>query len=208
MESDRANEIPVLVLAAGASKRMQGKDKLVQTVGDVPLLRRQVLRARSVSDTVLVALPPAPHPRYACLDKCDVSVVVVPDAELGMGHSLRAGIAALPPDASHVMIMLPDMPDITAEDIAAVARGPVDQPDATIWRGATEDGTPGHPIVFEQRHFADLRELTGDRGGAPVLSRYPEQVALVLLPENNAVLDLDTPDAWHAWRQNQKAGDP
>ena len=208
MKRDSAADIPILVLAAGASKRMQGTDKLVQTIAGVPLLRRQVLRARSVADMVLVTLPPAPHPRYACLTGCDAKQVSVADADMGMGHSLRAGIAALPHDTRHVMVLLPDMPDITAQDIAAVAAGPANHPQATIWRGATATGTQGHPIIFEKRHFDDLKQLTGDRGGAQVVARHKEQVKLIPLPGENAVLDLDTPSAWQEWRQNQKAGDP
>ena len=61
--------IPILILAAGQSARMRGRDKLAEPVGGVPLLRRQAAMAAEVGD-VCVALPRADHPRAALLDGC------------------------------------------------------------------------------------------------------------------------------------------
>lgn len=47
--------IPILILAAGASRRMCGQDKLLQVVDGMPLLRRQVLMAQATGHPVCVA---------------------------------------------------------------------------------------------------------------------------------------------------------
>ncbi len=49
--------IPILILAAGASRRMNGRDKLLMDVGGECLLRRVVGRAYATGHPVLVALP-------------------------------------------------------------------------------------------------------------------------------------------------------
>lgn len=194
--------IPVIVLAAGSSSRMRGRDKLLEEIDGVPLLRRQTQVARAVSDQVRVALPPAPHDRYAVIADLDVIPVPIPDANEGMGVSLRTAIGALPDGTARAMILLADLPDITADDLRAVTASVTRRPEAFIWRGATQDGKPGHPIIFDQSLFEGLKRLTGDSGGHEVVNGA-RKVHLVPLPGQRARLDLDTPEDWAAWRKTR-----
>ncbi|TNF57528.1 MAG: nucleotidyltransferase family protein, partial [Rhodobacteraceae bacterium] len=69
-------EIPILILGAGASSRMEGLDKLLQPVDGLPLIRRQAeIALRAGIGPVLVALPPAPHPRHDALAGLDLRKV-------------------------------------------------------------------------------------------------------------------------------------
>ena len=89
-------DLRIILLAAGQASRMRGRDKLLEAVEGQPLLRRQAAMARrATSGPVLVALPPAPHPRYGALDDLDVTPLPVPDAAEGMNASLRTAFAAL-----------------------------------------------------------------------------------------------------------------
>lgn len=191
--------IPVILLAAGASTRMRGRDKLLEEVEGQPLLRRQARLARGVGP-VIVALPPAPHPRYAALSGLDITALPVPDAAEGMGASLRTAFAALPPKTRAAMVMLADMPEVQAQDLARLAAAVDVESDMLIWRAATAQGAPGHPIVFAAPLFAQMRQLRGDDGGRSVVRAVADRVQLVPLPGNRARLDLDTPEDWSAWR--------
>ncbi|HLQ19463.1 MAG TPA: NTP transferase domain-containing protein, partial [Tabrizicola sp.] len=51
--------VHILVLAAGASSRMRGRDKLLQPVKGRPILRYVTETALAAAAPVLVALPPA-----------------------------------------------------------------------------------------------------------------------------------------------------
>ncbi|EEE37503.1 4-diphosphocytidyl-2C-methyl-D-erythritol synthase [Rhodobacteraceae bacterium KLH11] len=192
------NKIPIILLAAGQSSRMRGADKLMQTVAGVPLLRLAAQRALAVGP-VIVALPPAPHPRYGALAGLDVKPVGISDAEEGMNASLRGAMAALPPDAPAVMILLSDLPELESEDLRAVLSAVKARPDKLIWRGATADGKPGHPVVFERSLFVKLRGLTGDGGAQTIVQHCKDKVHLHHLPGQRALLDLDTPEAWARW---------
>ena len=59
--------IPILILAAGSSSRMQGRDKLLETIDRVPLLRRTVNSALGTDHPVYVTLPQQPHRDMLCL---------------------------------------------------------------------------------------------------------------------------------------------
>ncbi|WP_299663402.1 nucleotidyltransferase family protein [uncultured Ruegeria sp.] len=191
-------EIPIILLAAGQSSRMGGADKLMQPIDGVPLLRRAALRALAVGP-VIAALPPALHPRYEALVGLDLVSVPIPDADEGMNASLRGAMSAIAADASAVMVLLSDLPELTSEDLRDVLRSMTEHSDNLVWRGATEDGKPGHPVVFDQSLFDELSQLTGDRGAQSVVQQCKGRVHLHPLPAQHALLDLDTPEDWAKW---------
>ncbi|MAM60637.1 nucleotidyltransferase family protein [Maritimibacter sp. UBA3975] len=196
--------LPVLILAAGMSNRMAGRDKLMEEVDGTPLLLDRVAAARATGQPVLVTLPPrdARPERWNLLDDLPVAAIEVPDAEDGMARSLAAGITALPEGAVAVMILLADMPEITTEDMRRV----LDAFDGDmILRGATADGKLGHPVVFPFRDFTALRSLEGDSGAQVVLDENADRVRAVSLPYSHARTDLDTPEAWDAWRAGRES---
>ncbi|MCX7565307.1 nucleotidyltransferase family protein [Sulfitobacter sp. F26169L] len=196
--------IAIVILAAGAARRMQGRDKLMEEVNGVPLLRRQTLRALDTTCPVLVTLPPAPHQRYDVINDLGVTLVPVPDPSEGMNASLRAGLAALPDTAEAVMVMLADMPDITVNDLNTILQGIDLDAETRIWRATTQTGAAGHPIVFHRSLIPELLNLWGDAGGREVVKAHADKTLHIPLPENHARTDLDTPQAWAAWRAGRR----
>lgn len=201
------SDMPIILLAAGQSSRMRGTDKLLATVEGMPLLRRQANLACSVtSGPVLLALPAPPHPRYQCLDALAVNRVAVPDADEGMNASLRTAFAALPGTPPAAMLLLADLPDLQQSDLLQVLNAVDLTSDTLIWRGSTEDGKPGHPIVFASALFPAFSTLTGDGGGREVVAQAGNRVALIPLPGQRARRDLDTPEDWARWRAERAQG--
>ncbi len=197
------SSIPIILLAAGQSRRMRGIDKLLQQVDGTPLLRRSAQIALGAGP-VIVALPPEPHDRYAALDGLPVELVPVPDAAEGMNASLRTAMQHLPDDSPAVVVLLADLPDLTAQDIKKVIHSIENKGKSTIHRGATFDGNPGHPVAFDRSLFAELSALRGDEGAQTVVRRHKAHVKLIPLEGNRARLDLDTPEAWARWRANRE----
>ena len=188
----------ILLLAAGSSSRMRGGDKLMESVAGRPLLRRIAEAALATGLPVTVALPPDRPARHAALDGLAIRPVTVPDPGKGMSESLKAGLAALPPGAG-VMLLLADLPEITARDLITLCHHWRAEPEA-ILRGAAADGTPGHPVCFPPDLRDDLMTLQGDEGARSVLVRHRARLRLIPLPDWHATTDLDTPEDWAAWR--------
>lgn len=176
---------------------MQGRDKLLETIDGAPQLRRIVDFARPLGP-VVVTLPAADHPRADELPD-DVQIVVVPDWQTGMSASLRAGVSAIPPDHD-ILIQPADMPEITSDDIATVIAARASSPDALIWQAMTEDGIPGHPVLFHHGLHGAFAALTGDAGARAIIAAHQDARQLVPLPGTRARVDLDTPEDWAAWR--------
>ena len=185
---------------------MRGRDKLLEDVAGEPLLRRQARTAIAAGAHVAVTLPAGDHPRAAALSGLPVQCVLVPDAAEGMSASLRRGVGHLPAGMQAVLILPADMPDIESEDILSVIKAFRAFPKATLQQGTAEDGTPGHPVLFPADCFAALMRLTGDEGARTVLQANRHRLRFVPLPGRRALVDLDTPEAWEAWRGGLPAG--
>lgn len=189
----------VLLPAAGRSSRMRGRDKLVEDISGVPLLRAQALKALEVSGQVIVALPGPKHPfrieREAALSGLSVHILYDPDSRFGLGGTIGAVARALPADATHLMTILPDLVKLTVEDLRTMVQDLDDRPR----RAAAQDHTPGHPVIFPRRLFAALASAD-PASDAPREILKSERTTFIRLPADNATHDLDTPEAWAAWR--------
>lgn len=192
-------DLLILVPAAGRSTRMGRRDKLLEDVGGEALLRRQVRAGLGAGAPVLVSLPKGgAGPRAEVLAELSGLGFAFVRAEEGLAASLRAGAeAAGQHGAAGLMVLLPDLPEIEAGDVAACATAFAADPTACL-RATAEDGTPGHPVIFPARLFPALARLTGDTGGREILGA--EHVRPLPLQGRRAVTDLDTPEDWAAWR--------
>lgn len=192
--------VPILILAGGASSRMEGRDKLLETVDGEPLLSRITRIACEVSGDVTVLLRPNEALRREALNPYAVDVIEPEDALEGMSGSLRAGFAHLANRTSPVLLLLADLPELEASDLHKVISAQDKAPKALVWRGATENVEPGHPILFAAALFPAFADLRGDGGGKEVIAAAKGRVHLVPLTKNRARLDLDTPGEWASWR--------
>jgi molybdenum cofactor cytidylyltransferase len=100
------------------------------------------------------------------------------------------------------MILPADMPHLGTPELRALLDAAATTP-LRIWRGMDAVGTPGHPVVFPLVFWDRLTTLTGDEGARTVLKG--ERVMLAALPGDAALLDLDTPEAWEAFRKTEAA---
>ncbi len=196
--------VTALVLAAGASRRMRGRDKLLEPVAGMPVLRRVVEAAlASRADRVLVVLPPDAPARRRALAGSAAEIVVAQDAAEGMAASLGAGMRALGEATDAVVILLADMPETEAAGIDRLIAAFDPEERREICRAVAEDGTPGHPVLFGRRFFEALAGLSGDRGARDVVTASPEFIADVAMAGRAPLVDLDTPEDWAAWRAAQ-----
>jgi molybdenum cofactor cytidylyltransferase len=195
-----------VLLAAGAGRRMRGGDKLLEPVAQGPLLRVLADRLTQAAVAPLAATLPCGMGRGLAradvLTGSAVEVLETPDATEGMSASLRrAALWAGDQGLAGLMIVPADMPELTAADFAALHAAFCAAPERAL-RATAADGTPGHPVVFPAQLFPALASLSGDQGARAILARHAPR--LLPLPARHALTDLDTPEAWAAWRAEQR----
>lgn len=191
----------ILLPAAGASQRMRGADKLLEQIDARPVLRVMTERATQASAHVAVTLPEHAEGRARALEGLPIARLSVTEAAEGMAASLRKGAAwALQQPVAALMIMLPDMPEITADDLRHLIAAQATHPHEPL-RACNPAHKPGHPTIFPRALLAEFMTLKGDRGARALLQRHPPR--LYPLPGQRAVRDLDTPEDWADWRSQR-----
>jgi molybdenum cofactor cytidylyltransferase len=184
--------VAAIVLAAGASQRMGGANKLLAELDGVPLVARAVdaALASRAACTVVVTGPDAARVRRALAPR-DVVFAHNRAAARGIASSLARGIAALDPEIDGALICLADMPWVDAAHldalIAAFARGA--RPICVPVRGRRR----GNPVLWPARHFDALRALSGDVGARALLQRHAREVVRVPMRDAAVTRDVDTP---------------
>ncbi len=181
------NRPPVgaIVLAAGQARRM-GAAKLALPFSGRTVLEEVLDRVAAAGLPALVVLG-AHAERLRPLTGSALAVEAA-DHALGLAHSLRAGVAAAPPEWAGALVVLGDMPLVRAETHGALARA--------LAAGAAavrpvHAGRPGNPVGFARSLFPRLLALTGDRGAGALLPFLPVQDVEVRDPGIHR--DIDTP---------------
>ena len=190
--------IAVLVLAAGRSRRMAPRHKLLLPWRDGrPILRHVVIGALALRplETLVVVRPDLPALGMV-LDGLPVRLIGNPRWAEGLGTSLAAGIMALSPAAQAMLVLLGDAPDVRPEILTGLV---------TAFRAGTQPiavpfygDDPGPPTLFGRAVFPELLALRGDTGGRLIVRHYPEHVIRVPFPAAARPLDIDTPEDYEA----------
>ncbi len=192
---------PLAVIpAAGSSSRMRGRDKLLENVDGMPLLRRQSSVAIDSGCKVVVALPGGDVERRAAISGLELTIVEVEDAAEGLAATLRAATLHVMQHVPNraMMILLPDVPGIAASDITSVIERFESAGGDTPTRATDGTDRPGTPLIVPPRLLPQFARLSGDEGGRAALK--DDAVAFVQLQGDRATRDLDTPEDWKAWR--------
>jgi molybdenum cofactor cytidylyltransferase len=109
----------------------------------------------------------------------------------GLAESLKAGIAALPPDIAAVIVCLGDMPLVTGRTLdRLIAAWDPDEGRAIVV--PTFKGKQGNPILWDRRFFPEILALSGDAGARALLQRHMELVAEIDVGDDAILRDFDT----------------
>ena len=184
-------EIAGLVLAAGAGRRYGMPKALVTWRGSLLVERAAgTLREAGVADPVVVIGARAAQVRAVAPA---LTYVDNPDWASGMASSLRTGLAALAGGpAGAAVVLLVDMPGVTAAAVRAIAAGAT--PDALVMGGYGDRRS--HPVLLGREHWAGVaRSATGDRGARDYLRAHAGQVRVVPVGHLADDTDLDVPEA-------------
>ena len=167
---------------------MGSPKQLLQLGGESLLRRAATIAIRCGCRPVIVVLGHDAQRMKGELGPLPVTAVENPDWQLGMGSSIRAGMAAVQsPDIAGVVVTLCDQPNVDVAAIALLVES-FQRTGRTV--AARYAGTVGVPAVFGREMFDALRSLD-PAAGAKRLLMGPD-VLPVDLPA--AAVDVDTPE--------------
>ena len=195
--------VAAVILAAGLSSRM-GHNKLVAEIGGKPLVRRvaEATLASAARPVIVVTGRDADAIVHA-LSGLAVTLVRNPNFERGLSTSLIAGIDAVPDDADAAVVLLGDMPDVTAHTIDRLLAAFDPEEDRAICV-ATRHGKRGNPVLWSREFFPDIRKLEGDVGAKSLIGENHDLVCEVEMSDDGPLVDIDTPSALAAYRAKSR----
>ena len=191
-----------VVQAAGSSTRM-GENKLLLVLDGEALVRRAVRAAMTAGlAPIIVVLGHEAEKVAAALEGLPCRTVINPDHARGKGTSLQAGIQAVASstDAGAAVVMLADMPFVTAAMLAQVA-GRDDgaaRPRAPMVVSRYGD-VNAPPILYDRALFAELLALPGHACGKEMVRLHRHEAATLSWPEA-ALTDVDRPEDYQRVR--------
>ncbi len=194
-----------VVLAAGSSTRM-GQNKLLLRVDGETLVARAARRAGVGGlDPIVVVLGHEAERVARALAGIRCRPVFNPDHASGQASSFRAGIAAVPDAAPAAVILLADMPHVTAEMIAAlVARYRTAGAPLVI---SEYGGVHAPPTLYDRTLFDEIGAMSGDGCGRQIVHRHRHEAEVVTCPAEG-LADLDEPEDLERLRALEGRGMP
>jgi molybdenum cofactor cytidylyltransferase len=201
------SDIAAVILAAGRSTRFAGNQpgatKLTAELHGKPLVRHVADAAlASHARPVIVVTGHARERVQEALAGLPITFVHNELYSTGLAGSLKTGIAYVPTNAAGTIVLLGDMPFVTANIIDQLITRfhKVFEVDAIVPVAA---GRRGNPVLLTRRAFSLIQELKGDEGARSILNAARAKVVDVLVPGVRASVDIDTMDALDHWRRHE-----
>ena len=107
------------------------------------------------------------------------------------------------PEADGVLIVLGDMPAVSAALIGKLIAGFEAKDKRAIVFPVSADGRQGHPVLWPRALFPDLMSLSGDTGGKALIQAHRDLLSPIQIEDAAAFLDIDTPADLQRYRDRQ-----
>lgn len=189
------SEIGTILLAAGRGTRFGAAPKLLAAFDGSVLVRRAAEAALAARARPIIAVLGAHEADVeAALAGLDLHFVRNAAFAEGLSTSLKTGIAALPPACTAAIVMLGDMPLVSASQLDRLAEAFAragEEPAAVV---PVFGGRRGNPVLLNLERLGEaIAGLKGDRGAGPLLAGRPDILEIEGDPSTS--IDIDTPEA-------------
>ncbi|WP_051687505.1 nucleotidyltransferase family protein [Curtobacterium sp. S6] len=191
-----------LILAAGQGRRLGAGPKALLPWGGSTLVARAVRAAQEAGLVPVTTVGPARTQvlrQLATAGPAGVRhAVPVPDFEVGMSASWKAGVAAIgripgTTPKTPVVVMLVDQPGVGAGVLTRLVRGL--RPGRVV--RAVWQGQPGHPVAMTHAHAREAAALScGDEAARTWMRSHAHLVDGVECADLGFGQDIDTPQDW------------
>jgi molybdenum cofactor cytidylyltransferase len=192
----RARQVAALVLAAGRSRRMAPLNKLL-----VPDAKGIAMIARVVDNALASQASPVivvtGHERERIEEALAGKPVLYAHADEyaeGLSASLKAGLAAVPPESEGVMVCLGDMPLVSAPMFDRLLAA-FDPEEGRAIVQPTYRGKQGNPMLWAREFLPEMLALTGDIGARHLAAKHADRRVEVEMPDDAVLRDFDTTES-------------
>lgn len=202
---DTKNFIAIILLAAGASRRMGQPKQLLLYQGQTLLKYITKCAIASLCNPVIVVLGANAEKIEPELASLPIKIIKNNQWNQGISSSIRCGINYIQKQYSNidgVIFLTCDQPFVSAELIKQLIDTYHSTQKTII---ASQYGnTLGVPALFSSIFFPALIKLQGDRGAKKIINQYPDLVYVIDFPQGN--IDLDTLENYQQFIRKRSGG--
>ncbi len=188
-------KVATILLAAGLSRRMGARNKLLLPVNGTPMIRHMVNVYEKATNCPILVVTGHEHAKVeAALKGSMAATHFNPDYELGQATSVACGLRNAP-DADMVLMGLGDQPLLTAANLNTLISAH-ENADAGRISIPMHNGARGNPIVIPAHLHARLLEDPRAPGCKKFTRSHPDHVQFQNLTARGFYTDIDTPEAY------------
>lgn len=184
----------LIVLAAGKSTRMRGRNKLLIKVDRKPIIRSVVEAAlRSRADEVIVVLGWEANKIQDALAGLPCRLVLNKHYEKGQSGSVKAGLKDISQATQAILVLPGDVARIDSQSINRVINEHARKRHLIVI--AAHDRKQGHPILLDKELFNEIEQIDEKTYGLKaIVERHAREVRLVETGSSNVLRDIDMPE--------------
>ncbi|MGN6248663.1 MAG: nucleotidyltransferase family protein [Ginsengibacter sp.] len=195
------NENVIIILAAGASSRMQQPKQLLP-FGNEFLLTHTIKEAQKSTLPVIVVLGANANEIEQKIKNLEVEIVTNNNWEKGLSSSIKAGLQKAIDnfaEMNNCILAVCDQPYISSLLFLELL-DEKDRSGKNIVASAYAD-TLGTPSLFDKKYFPELLQMEGDHGAKTLLKKYASDVASVKFEKGR--FDVDTQNDYEEFLKHQ-----
>ena len=190
MATKKHNKYAIIVLAAGASRRL-GRPKQLVRIGDETLLSKTIKNSTRIDNSDTYVILGAYSREITDTLHADINILTNPNWKNGMGNSISFGIKKiLPYDYNAVILTVCDQPFLTDTHFKQLIESYENDKRFNIIISKYTTGK-GPPSLFDSYYFDQLSTLDGDVGAKSIISENDSNVGCIDFYKGHIDIDED-----------------
>lgn len=189
------NNVPIILLSAGASRRM-GTPKQLLAWNGITLIEHQIQTLLKTGQKVYVVLGANASEILPFVRPHNVNSIIFEKWNSGMGNTIAFSIAYLQKNKDildGVLIALVDQPLISVSHYNSLLKKFKPNLEQIVV-SVSDKGWEGVPAIFHKSHFQELKNLKGEKGAKNIIKSLDKTV--VKVKASNLLTDIDTPKVY------------
>jgi len=186
----KKTKIEIMIMAAGASRRLGQPKQLVKYQGET-LIRRISKEALNTEIGIVTVVTGHDHEKVEHEVKdLGINIFYNEEWEEGLGASIRNGLKHIlnaKADTNAVLLTMVDQPYVDGAHLKKLANAY--DPSRPMIIASAYSSTFGVPVLFDSHYFEEMKQLKGDEGGKKIFANYLRSI--VEIPFIKGAIDID-----------------
>lgn len=182
-------KIAAIILASGFSVRF-GSNKLLEEIGEAPLIQRAMQNALSSScDKVFIVVEPENNSIKRLIPP-SICIIENTGRSEGISAAVVSGLWAAKKDYDAVIFMVADQPFLGPGVLNDMISAFKNQ-DCNII-ACFHKSSMRNPMMFGSKYYGELLEIKGDTGAKQIAMRHVDDICRVEISDEYTLFDIDT----------------